>query len=243
MGISFSFRVKERNKRQSSNCTRHRSISIQNTDIKRVWYCFILIPMGTWRSDITTLIKIVCADKITWAFSRKQFSASSHPCSCPIYTRDIYLIIESSAIWCRGNATTTSIRCIGKFPDYIKKRNTGLTYSILAAISFKIVSLGTYTAMPQFFPSFKSTVQVIFLNAVEYRLRFPLDVRQFQNVVPPVSLSICETKRNHRWLSPASREDGNDNHVVVSHKFCGFRGRVGGALSWWSNAAHVHMFC
>jgi hypothetical protein len=37
--------------------------------------------------------------------------------------------------------------------------------------------LGTYTAIPSFFPRFKSTVEVIVLNAVEYRLRFPLDVR------------------------------------------------------------------
>jgi hypothetical protein len=37
--------------------------------------------------------------------------------------------------------------------------------------------LGTYTAAPSFFPRFKSIVTVIVLNAVEYRLRFPLDVR------------------------------------------------------------------
>jgi hypothetical protein len=60
------------------------------------------------------------------------------------------------------------------------KKNAGLAYSILAAISFKIVSMGTYTAIPYiffFFPRLKSTVEVIFLNAVEYRLRFPLDIR------------------------------------------------------------------
>jgi hypothetical protein len=50
-----------------------------------------------------------------------------------------------------------------------------------------------------------------------------------QNVVPSVSFSIWETKRNHRGLSPTSRED--DNHVVVSHKLRGFQGRVAGALS------------
>jgi hypothetical protein len=32
-----------------------------------------------------------------------------------------------------------------KVPGLGKKRYSGLTYSILAAISFKIVSLGTYT--------------------------------------------------------------------------------------------------
>jgi hypothetical protein len=48
---------------------------------------------------------------------------------------------------------------------------------ILDAISIKIVSLGMYTAIPSFLPCFKSIVEVILLNAVEYRLRFPLDVR------------------------------------------------------------------
>jgi hypothetical protein len=33
----------------------------------------------------------------------------------------------------------------------MSKKNAGLTYSILAAISFKTVSLGTYTAIPSFF--------------------------------------------------------------------------------------------
>jgi hypothetical protein len=64
-----------------------------------------------------------------------------------------------------------------KVPGPGKKRNAGLTYSILAAISFKIVSLGTHTAIPTFSPRFKITVEVISLTAVEYRLRLPLDVR------------------------------------------------------------------
>jgi hypothetical protein len=64
-----------------------------------------------------------------------------------------------------------------KVPGLGQKGNAGLTYSILAAISFKIVSLGTFSATPSFFPRFKSSVDVIFLNAVEYRLQFPLDIR------------------------------------------------------------------
>jgi hypothetical protein len=60
-----------------------------------------------------------------------------------------------------------------KVPELGQKRNSGLTYSILATISF-----GTYTAILSFFPSFKSTVEVILINAVEYCLRFPLDVRR-----------------------------------------------------------------
>jgi hypothetical protein len=65
---------------------------------------------------------------------------------------------------------------------------------ILATIAFKIVSLGTNRVIPSFFQCFKSTVEVIFLNAVKYRLR----ARQFQNAIPSVSFSIWETKRNHR---------------------------------------------
>jgi hypothetical protein len=51
-----------------------------------------------------------------------------------------------------------------------------LTLLNFCAISLKIVSLGTYTAIQWFSPRFRSTVEVIFLNAVEYHLRFPLDV-------------------------------------------------------------------
>jgi hypothetical protein len=65
-----------------------------------------------------------------------------------------------------------------------------------------------HTVIPLFFPHFKSTLDVIFLDAVEYRLRFPFDVIEFQNVVASVSFSIWETKQNHRGLSSASREDG-----------------------------------
>jgi hypothetical protein len=67
-----------------------------------------------------------------------------------------------------------------KVPGLGKKRNAGLTHPILAAISYKTASLGTHTAIQSFFffsfPRFKSTVEVIFLNAVEYRMRFTLDV-------------------------------------------------------------------
>jgi hypothetical protein len=72
----------------------------------------------------------------------------------------------------------------------------------------------------------------------------------FQNFVPSVSFSIWETKRNHRVLSPASREDWIDNHAVVSHKFWGFQGRVGGHVvvmkgpvvdepKFWSFLSHI----
>jgi hypothetical protein len=73
-----------------------------------------------------------------------------------------------------------------KVPGLGQKRNAGLTYSMLAAISFKMVSLGMYTVILTFFPRFKSTMEVIFLNAVKYRLLF-------QNVITSVSFSIWET--------------------------------------------------
>jgi hypothetical protein len=48
---------------------------------------------------------------------------------------------------------------------------------IFAAISFKIVSLGTIRLPNQFFPCFESTKDVILLNAVKYYLQFPLAIR------------------------------------------------------------------
>jgi hypothetical protein len=86
-------------------------------------------------------------------------------------------------------------RCYRKVSTLGQKRNAGLTYSISAAISFKIDSLGTYTVIPSFFPHFKGTVEVIFLNGVEYHLQFPFGCQTlFQNIVPSVSFSIWETK-------------------------------------------------
>jgi hypothetical protein len=55
-----------------------------------------------------------------------------------------------------------------------------LTYSVLTAISIKIVSLGTYTTMA-FLPSFPSIVEIIFFNAVEYCFRVPLDALFLDN--------------------------------------------------------------
>jgi hypothetical protein len=51
--------------------------------------------------------------------------------------------------------------------------------------------------------------------------------------------------RNHRGLSPASREDENGNHVVVSHKLCGFQGRMDGRVvvtkepNFRSSSSHI----
>jgi hypothetical protein len=78
----------------------------------------------------------------------------------------------SVSIQIEGNPTD-----MYEVPGLSQKGNAGLTCSILAAISLKIVSLGMYTAISSFFPCFKSTVEVIFGNAVVYHLRFPVDVR------------------------------------------------------------------
>jgi hypothetical protein len=76
-------------------------------------------------------------------------------------------------------------------------KNAGLTYLILSAISFKIVSLGTYTEIPSFFPCFKSTIEVIFLNAVEYRFAIPFGCQiLLQKIIPSVSFSIGKTAKS-----------------------------------------------
>jgi hypothetical protein len=69
---------------------------------------------------------------------------------------------------------THNTRFYRKVPGLGQIINAGLTYSILAAISFKIASLGTYTAIPSFFLCFRINVEVIFLNVVKYH--HPLDV-------------------------------------------------------------------
>jgi hypothetical protein len=92
-----------------------------------------------------------------------------------------------------------------KVPALGQKRNTGLTYSILAAIYFNIVSLGTYTTIPSFFPHFKSTAEVIFLTAVESGLQVPLDVRERH----PFSFVFnLGNKAKSQGLSSVNREDG-----------------------------------
>jgi hypothetical protein len=65
--------------------------------------------------------------------------------------------------------TERHMRYYWKVHGLDKKKNADLTYGIMAVTSFKIVSLRIYTAIPSFFTCYKSTVEVIFLNAVEYR--------------------------------------------------------------------------
>jgi hypothetical protein len=98
---------------------------------------------------------------LSWIYTRMHQVRISRSNSCLV----IYALISFNNI------------CHWKVPGLGQKRNAGFTNSVLAAINFKIASLGRYTAIPSSFPRFKSTVEVIFLNAVEYRLRLPLDVR------------------------------------------------------------------
>jgi hypothetical protein len=58
--------------------------------------------------------------------------------------------------WQVTHSFTIYKRCYREVPGLGQKRNSGLTYSILTAISFRIVSLGMHTAIPWFFPHFKS---------------------------------------------------------------------------------------
>jgi hypothetical protein len=68
--------------------------------------------------------------------------------------------------------------------------------------------LGNSYSDPIFFSRFTRAVEVIFLTAVEYRLRFPLDDGHcFRMSSLPFHFQFGK-QRNHRGLSPASREDG-----------------------------------
>jgi hypothetical protein len=94
-------------------------------------------------------------------------------------------------------------RCKGRWahPLYIH------TY-ILNFVCFQVVSLGMYTAISSFFPCSKSTVEVIFLNAIEYRLQFPSDIRYCFKTLSLQFHFQCGKQRNHKGLSLASRVDG-----------------------------------
>jgi hypothetical protein len=85
-----------------------------------------------------------------------------------------------------------------------------------------------YTVIPSFLPRFKSTMEVIFLNAVEYRLRFSLDVRHCFKT-SSLQLHFQFGKQSEITGGSAWRVGrmGNNNHVVVSHKLCSFQGCVG----------------
>jgi hypothetical protein len=113
-----------------------------------------------------------------------------------------------------------------KVPRIGKKRNAGFTYSNLAAIYFKVVSLGTYTAS-HLFPKLQKHCgnHVLMLSSTACDSFWISDT--VSKRLPFSFIFNLGNKGNNRELSPATREDGgNDNHVVVSHKLCGFQGRV-----------------
>jgi hypothetical protein len=113
-------------------------------------------------------------------------------------------------------------------PGLGQKRNAGLTYSILAAISFKIVSLGTCTVIPSFFSTLQKHWKSFY--AVKYCLQFPLDVRHcFKTLSLHFNFNLGNKPKSRGKARRVGRM-GNDNHIVVSHKVCGFQGRMGGRI-------------
>jgi hypothetical protein len=83
-----------------------------------------------------------------------------------------------------------------KVPRLGQKRNAGLCYSILVAISFKIVSLVIYTAIPSFFfhaskAPWKSFSLI--LSSTTFVIPFGCQAL-LQNIITSVAFSIWETK-------------------------------------------------
>jgi hypothetical protein len=68
--------------------------------------------------------------------------------------------------------------------------------------------LGMSTGIPSFFPHCKSTVEVIFLNAAEYHVRFPLDVRHCLKTSSLQFHFQFGKQSKITGLSLASRKDG-----------------------------------
>jgi hypothetical protein len=71
-----------------------------------------------------------------------------------------------------SNRTVVDVRGVSKSSRTRSKK----TCSILAANSLKTSLLGNVYSKHIIFPYFKSTIEVIFLNAVKYHLPFALDV-------------------------------------------------------------------
>jgi hypothetical protein len=72
------------------------------------------------------------------------------------------------------------------------------------------------------FPRLKSTVEVIFLNSVEYRLRFPLDVgHSFKTSSLQFYFQFGKQSEITGGLVRRVVRMESDNHVFVSHKLCG----------------------
>jgi hypothetical protein len=79
----------------------------------------------------------------------------------------------------------------------------------------------------RFFPRFKSTMEAIFLTAAKYCLWFSLDVRHcFQMSSLQFHFQFGKWSKITGGQVRRVGRMWNDNHVV-SHKLCGFQGRVG----------------
>jgi hypothetical protein len=133
---------------------------------------------------------------------------------------------------------------VGKFPDWVKKEMMAYLAQFWLSSPSKLSPWERIQWFHRFLPRFRSTVEVISLNAVECRVRFSLDVRHcFKTSSLQFHFQFGEKKQNHRGLSSASREDGEPSKLLLVTNSVVFRDVCEGAFSWWSNAAHVQIFC
>jgi hypothetical protein len=106
---------------------------------------------------IFLLIRILLWSPITVMFHHSRSSTNIINYSVLYLLLFSYVRINVKFIYVCANISTFNtifvpiMRCIGKVPGLGQKRIACLTYSILAAISIKIVSLGKYTAIQLFF--------------------------------------------------------------------------------------------
>jgi hypothetical protein len=135
---------------------------------------------------------------------------------------------------------TGDTRCYRNVPGLGQKRNAGLTYSILVVIFFKIISLGTYTAILLFFHTLEAPWKSFFL-ILSVLLAIPFGCQ---------TLLQMSSHQFHFQFGKKSKITGrigsmwNDNHVVVSHKLCGFQRRaVRRIVVMKEQCAHVQIFC
>jgi hypothetical protein len=84
-----------------------------------------------------------------------------------------------------------------------------------------------YTAIPSCFPHFKSTVEVTFLNALSTAC-YSCWISDTVSKHRPFSFifNLGNKAKSQGTKSGEVGRMGNDNHVVVSHKRCGFQGHV-----------------
>jgi hypothetical protein len=96
-----------------------------------------------------------------------------------------------------------------------------------------------------FFPRFKITVEVIFLNAVEYRLRLHFYVWHcFKTSSLQVRFQFGKQMKSQWAKSSKYAGWGTITKLLLVINSVVFCDVWAGALSWWrNNVAHVHIFC